>query len=397
MKTAGVKQFVRPDLQAHIYADALLANLTRLKSLCARSVKFCAVVKAGAYGHGIIEVVDILKDSGVDFFAVASVFEALYIASHLNGQSVLILEPIHAGQSPEIISLCAENKFHCVVSSVQAVEYVSSVLADTGLSLDLHLNIETGMQRCGIEPPAAQQLIQSLGQSRNLRLAGVYTHFATADEEDLSFACEQLAIFNDFLTSTGLDRDKRPPPRLASGDAGAGVLVHAANSAATIKMPQAHFDMVRCGIALYGYFSRRQTNTPINLVPVMKLQAPVAHLRAIPKGRSVSYGRSFTAKRDTLAAVIPIGYADGYSRCFSNRAKMKLRNTAVPVIGRVCMDQVLIDVTDVPGVRIGEMVTVIDNQHDSACSVYALADLADTICYEILAGVGPHVNRLVHW
>lgn len=383
MKTAGVKQFVRPDLQAHIYADALLANLTRLKSLCAQSVRFCAVVKANAYGHGIIEVVDILKDSGVDFFAVASVFEALHIASRLDGQSVLILEPIHAGQSPEIISLCAENKFHCVVSSVQAVEYVSSVLADTALSLDLHLNIETGMQRCGIEPLAAQQLIQKIGRSKNLRLAGVYTHFATADEEDLSFACKQLAVFNDFLTSTGLDRDKR-------------VLVHAANSAATIKMPKAHFDMVRCGISLYGYFSRWQADTPINLVPVMKLQAPVVHLKAIPKGCSVSYGRSFTAKRDTLAAVIPIGYADGYSRCFSNRAKMKLRNTAVPVIGRVCMDQVLIDVTDVPGVRIGEMVTVIDNQHDSACSAYALADVADTICYEILAGVGPHVNRLVH-
>lgn len=384
METVDTKQFVRPDLQAHIYADALLANLKQLRGLCRQGVKFCAVIKANAYGHGITEIVNILKDAEVDFFAVANASEALYIAPHLEDKPILILEPIHPGQSAEQILRCPEQNIHCTVSSLQAAEYISSVLANTGLSLDLHVNIETGMHRSGAEPPAAKQLIGTINELKNLHLAGLYTHFATADEEELSFAYEQLAVFNDFLARTGLDHSP-------------DVLIHAANSAATIKMPQAHFDMVRCGIALYGYFSRWQPHTPITLLPVMKLQAPIAHLQTIPKGHSVSYGRSFFVKRDTTVAVIPIGYADGYRRCFSNRAKMKLRDAVVPVIGRVCMDQVLVDVTDVPDVRIGEMVTVIDNQHDSVCGAYALADLADSICYEILAEVAPHINRVVHW
>lgn len=391
MLAAGAKQFVRQDLQAHIYADTLLANLRQLKGLCAPGVKFCAVVKANAYGHGFAEVVGILKDADVDFFAVASVLEALYIAPLLGGQSVLILQPIHTGQSAENITLCAENKFHCAVSSLQAAEYISSVLAVTDLSLDLHVNIETGMGRCGIDPAGAVQLIERIDRSNNMRLAGVYTHFATADEEDLSFAYDQLAAFNDFLAATGLDSRR-------------DVIKHAANSAATIKMPQAHFDMVRCGVALYGYFSRpsqrsvskNSESEPIELVPVMKLTAPIVHLKGISKGRSVSYGRSFIAQHDMLAAVVSLGYADGYWRCFSNRAKMKVADTTVPVIGRVCMDQLLIDVTHVPGVQVGQMVTIIDNEHDSPCGVYALADLADTICYEVLTCVHGHVNRVVH-
>jgi alanine racemase len=173
-------------------------------------------------------------------------------------------------------------------------------------------------------------------------------------------------------------------------------LVHAANSAATIKMPEAHFDMVRCGISMYGYYSRRMKNPPIQLTPAMKLTAPITQIKTIPEGHSVSYGQSFITKRDTIAAIVPLGYADGYRRCFSNRAKMKILDTVVPVIGRVCMDQVILDVTDVPNIRLGQTVTVLDNNHNSECSAYALADLADTICYEILTFIHSHVSRIVH-
>ena len=216
-----------------------------------------------------------------------------------------------------------------------------------------------------------------------MRLAGVFTHFATADEEDLTYAHSQLAAFKDFLQETGLN---------ARDD----LLIHAANSAATIKMPEAHFDMVRCGISMYGYYSRPMTAPPIPLKPVMKLQAPIVAIKPIPKGCLVSYGGSFTTTRDTTAAIVPLGYADGYWRCFSNRATMLLGQSKVSVIGRVCMDQLLIDVTDVPEAAIGQMVTVIDNDHTSPCGAYTLATLADTICYEILTSVHAHVNRIVH-
>jgi len=383
MNRQSPEQFVRRDIQAHIYSDALRNNIEQLKSLCAPDVKFCAVVKNNAYGHGIKEVVGLLKDTGVDFFAVANVFEALRIAPLIGRQSVLILQPIYPGQGDEHVIASAEKGFHWSITSLEAVEYASSVLAARDYKLNVHINIETGMGRCGIETELVPSLIERIDTSLNLNLAGLYTHCATADEDDLSFAYEQLGIFNDFLTRVGLALRK-------------DLLIHAANSAATIKMPESHFDMVRCGIAMYGYFSRRQANPPIRLTPVMKLQAPIVQLKRVPKGQSVSYGRSFVAQRDTMVAVIPFGYGDGYKRIFSNTAKMKINEAVVPVIGKVCMDQLMLDVTDVSNVAVGRMVTIIDSSHDSPCSAYGLADLADTICYEILTDVGPHIGRIIH-
>jgi alanine racemase len=376
-------RFVRRDLKAHIYSDALISNAGQLKSHCRSGVKFCAVVKANAYGHGIAEAVNILKNSDVDFFAVASVYEAHYIAQMAIKQPIFVLEPLHPGQDHDQILLCARNSFHCSIASLEAAEYVEQYLSDTPYTMQLHLNIDSGMGRCGVDGELADKLFEYIVNAKRLNLAGVYTHFATADEDDLSFAYEQLSVFNRFLESNKVRQRKN-------------VIVHAANSAATIKMPQAHFDMVRCGIALYGYFSRPQANPQVKLRPAMKLEAPIVLLKQMPSGASVSYGRSFRTTRPTLVGLVPLGYADGYWRCFSNKAVMKVGDVFVPVIGRVCMDQLLIDVTDVPGVHPGQPVTILDDDHSSPCSAYALSDLADTIVYEIITCVHEHVDRIVH-
>lgn len=162
-------------------------------------------------------------------------------------------------------------------------------------------------------------------------------------------------------------------------------------------MPQANFDMVRCGIGMYGYYSRPQLSPPIELKPVMRLEAPVVQLKIIPKGRSVSYGRSFITDRDTVSAVIPFGYSDGYFRAFANKSNVRVDDSFAPVMGRVCMDQIMVDVTDIPGVKVGDMVTIIDNDLSSKCSAYELASIAGTICYEILICVHEHVKRVIHW
>ncbi len=377
------QKLMRPDLHAHIYSSALIGNVRGLRGLCPESTKFCAVVKANAYGHGIAEVVSILSETEVDFFAVSSVYEAIHISPMTKGQSILILEAINELEPCEQIFLCAKRGFHCSISSVSAVEHVQHSLEGSRHVLDVHVNVETGMGRCGLEAGVSGSIIKQIDESKNIRLAGVYTHFATADEEDLSYAYEQLETFKSFLSEHGLDnRDD--------------VIVHAANSAATIKMPESHFDMVRCGISMYGYYSRRMQDAPVSLEPVVKLQAPIIRLKPIPAGRSVSYGCSFVTKRDTVAAIVPLGYADGYRRCFSNSAKMKLGENFVDVIGRVCMDQVLVDVTDVKGAELGQMVTIIDNVQESPCGAYALAELAGTICYEILICIHAHVTRIVH-
>jgi alanine racemase len=384
MRVYRSQQLIRPDLQAHIFSRDLLDNVRKLKSLCPPQTKFCAVVKANAYGHGISEIVNLLMRDGVDSFAVATIYEAIHIATIGVGgrKSILVLEPLTPCQSVEEVQLCARSGFDCILSSMDSLNYVRQALRSTRDVLKIHLNIETGMGRCGISPESARQLMRHIEMCPNLMLAGVFTHFATADEEDLSYAYEQQANFEKFIQ----DNDLR----------NRNILIHAANSAATIKMPQAHYNMVRCGISMYGYYSRRMQNPPIQLKPVLKLQAPVTQVKTIPAGQSVSYGRSFVTQRDTTAAIVPLGYADGYRRCFSNCASMKIRNLAVPVIGRVCMDQVILDVTDVPDIQPGQMVTVLDNDHDSVCSAYRLADLADTICYEILTFIHAHVNRIVH-
>jgi alanine racemase len=383
MKLYPLQQLTRPDLQSHIYSKALLGNLAALKSLCAPHTKFCAVIKANAYGHGITEVVNILKDADVDFFAVASFYEALHVVGLIDRQSILIIEPIVPHCPPDRIFACASHGLHCVMATLQAQKYVANLLDGSDNVLDIHVNIESGMGRCGIDPHCAVELIKRIDDCPNTRLAGVYTHFATADEEDLAYAWKQLDTFDAFLADTGL------PNRT-------DVIIHSANSAATIKMPRAHFGMVRCGISLYGYYSRPITDPPVQLQPVMKLQAPIVQIKHIPAGCPVSYGCSFTTTRNTTAAIVPLGYADGYWRCFSNKAVMKLGDRLVGVIGRVCMDQLIIDVTDVPDAALGQMVTVIDNSHDSPCGVYKLAELADTICYEILTSIHAHVNRIVH-
>ncbi|HOL31665.1 MAG TPA: alanine racemase [Anaerohalosphaeraceae bacterium] len=382
MRVYRTQQFIRPDLQAHIFSQDLLNNVRHLRSLCSPKTKFCAVVKANAYGHGLAEIVNILVRDGADAFAVATFYEALHIASMVFDKSILILEPMNPSQSIEEIQVCARSGFDGVLSSLDSLNYIKEALKKTSLVQKVHINIETGMGRGGIAPEQAGRMLEQVEACPNLKLAGVFTHFATADEDDLSYAYEQIEVFERFLNQYQL-RNRN-------------ILIHAANSAAVMKLPQAHYDMVRCGIAMYGYYSRRMKNPPIPLQPVLTLQAPITHIAHIPAGHSISYGRSYVTKRDTTAAIIPLGYADGYRRCFSNRAFMKIAHQAVPVIGRVCMDQVILDVTDVPNIQLGQMVTVLDNSHDSVCSAYALADLADTICYEILTLIHAHVNRIVH-
>jgi len=377
------QRLVRQDLQAHIYSQALLDNIRNLRSLCKPKTKFCAVVKANAYGHGITETVNILKKAEVDFFAVASIYEAIHILDLIKKQSILILEPINSTYSPDQVMICAKKDLHCVLSSPEDLKFVSKILASDKYVLKVHVNIESGMGRNGLDPKIASELIAKIDRSPNVTLTGVYTHLSTADEEDLSYVYEQLEKFNNFLDNNMIRKRDN-------------ILIHAANSAATIKIPQSHFDMVRCGIAMYGYYSRPMSSPPVDLKPVMKLQAPIVKIKKISAGLPVSYGRSFITERDTTVAIIPIGYADGYWRSFSNKAKMKIGEKVVLVIGRVCMDQLLIDVTDVPGASVGQMVTVIDNDQKSPCGAYALAELADTICYEIPICVQAHVNRIVH-
>jgi alanine racemase len=375
-------QFTRYDQKVHIYSQAMLNNLANLKSLCKPETKFCAVIKANGYGHGIREIVEILKKGQVDFFAVANVYEAAFIADIAGQAKILILEPIHTAYSSEAVQLCAQKGFHCAVVETEALKFVQSCLQTTSDKLNVHIKVETGMGRCGIEAAKAAELIKKIRSLPNVRLAGVYTHFSTAAEKNLSYAQQQLEIFRKFLSTQSL---------LACRD----VIIHAANSAAMLNIPEAHFDMVRCGIALFGW-AEHPDMLKIKLEPAMKFEVPVVQINHFAKGRTVGYGRTFTAQRDTIGAIVPVGYADNYWRLYSNRAVMKVGDSFAKVIGRVSMDKTIIDVTDIPDVKIGQDVTVIDNDPASQCGVYKLVELADTICHEVLTSLPSRALRIIH-
>lgn len=375
-------QFIRNDQKVHIYSKALLSNLASLKNLCRPETKFCAVIKANGYGHGIREIVEILKKGQVDFFAVANVYEAAFIADVVGQAKILILEPIHTAYSSDAVQLCAKKGFHCAVVDIEALRFVQDCLANSSDVLNVHIKVETGMGRCGVDAEKAAELIKKTRSFPNIRLAGVYTHFSTAAEKDLIFAEQQLEKFKKFLSGQSL---------LASKD----VIIHAANSAAMLNMPQAHFDMVRCGIAMFGWAEHRDILN-VKLTPAMKFEAPIVQINHYKKGQTVGYGRTFTAWRDTIGAIVPVGYADNYWRLYSNNAVMKIGDNFAQVIGRVSMDKTILDVTDIPDVKIGRYVTIIDNDPQSLCSVYKLAEMADTICHEVLTSLPSRALRIIH-
>jgi alanine racemase len=340
------------------------------------------VIKANGYGHGIKEIVEILKKGPVDFFAVANVYEAAFIADIVGQTKILILEPIHTACTSDVVKLCAKKGFHCAIVDIEALRFVQDCLANSSDVLNVHIKVETGMGRCGVDDAKAAELIKKIRSFPNIKLAGVYTHFSTAAEKNLIFAEQQLERFKKFLSGQSL---------LACKD----VIIHAANSAAMLNMPQAHFDMVRCGIAMFGWAEHRDI-LKIKLEPAMKFEVPIVQLNRYKQGQTVGYGRTFTAWRDTIGAIVPIGYADNYWRLYSNNAVMKIGDNFAQVIGRVSMDKTIIDVTDIPDAKVGQFVMVIDNDPQSLCSVYKLAEMADTICHEVLASLPARALRIIH-
>jgi len=375
------QSFERKDLRVLLGADAILHNVAQLKSCCSSDVKFCAVVKANAYGHGAVEVAGILKDAGVDFFAVDNVYEAFRIAKSAGNAKILVLEPLHPALDAEVIAYCGSLNMHCTITSLEAAKYVSSILAGTDAKLNVHMNIDTGMSRCGAELAEAGKLAEYICSEPLMKLAGIYTHFANVNEKDLTFAKAQLGQFKNVLSQL---------ENYITDD----TIIHAANSAATVVFAESHFDMVRCGISMYGY-NAVEASMPVKLRPALKLQAPVIHIASISKGQTVSYGRTYTAGRNTKIAVLPIGYSDGFWRRFFNKAQVRIGESTAPVIGRVTMNQIVIDITDAANVKLGDYVTIIDDKFDSPCGVYQLAQLSDTICYEILTSVPSWAQTII--
>ena len=370
-------------LTAEISAPAVAHNLALLRGLLKPGVKLCAVVKADAYGHGVDLLLDAICPL-VDFLAVATPQEAIYLRQKGCTLPVLtFFSPCALGsESPvrEALEEMIARDITITVVSADDVRLLDSAARRVGAVANVHFKIDTGMGRRGMLPGQAGQLAQSLRKHPSVALGGMYTHLACADEADKTSALEQLANFRRALRAVA---DRK------------GLIRHAANSAALIDLPDSRLDMVRAGIAMYGYQPSDQMHRRLDLRPALRLRGRLLQINKLPRGSRCGYGLIHIFERDSVVGVAPIGYADGYFRCLSGKAVMRVAGFDVPVCGRVSMDQVIVDLTDVPAAGVGDEVEIISNNPAAENSAENLARLAGTIPYEITCRLGGRIRRVL--
>jgi len=364
---------------ADIDLDALAHNYHAIKAHIPQGTRFLGVMKADAYGHGAVPVSHALVELGADYLAVSNLEEAVQLRRGGIRAPILIL-----GYTPPMY---AENMIYLdLTQEIHSLEYaraLNDALNGTNFILNTHLKLDTGMTRIGFTAYESEEELENMvlaAQLPHLQVEGVFTHFCAADSispEDALFTKLQYDRFIaalDYLQSCGI----RPEIR------------HCCNSGATLLYPEYAMDMVRPGIMTYGVYPTLEAGDQLSLLPVLRLYTTVSQIREIPAGREISYGRTYTTMTDRKIAVLSIGYADGLLRSLSGRASFLLRGKAAPVVGRICMDMCMVDVTDIPDAQVGDAVTIIGNGR----SCDDLAQLLGTIPYEVLCGINKRIPRI---
>ncbi|MBF0557194.1 MAG: alanine racemase [Nitrospirae bacterium] len=333
-----------------------------------------AVVKADAYGHGAVRVSKKLADDGVEYLAVAFMDEARQLR-----QAGIVLPIIVLFDTD--VSQAFEYEVTPVAATMKTAVDLSREAERRGRQIKIHIKVDTGMGRFGFKAPVLKD-ISEISRLKGITIEGVMSHFSEADLSDRSFAHSQIHAFTklrDELAASGLIIP----------------LYHLANSAGVMALPESHFDAVRPGIMLYGSlpFASVSNHLP-ELKPVMSVKARMLSVRRLPAGTPISYGRTFVTSRESLIGVMAAGYADGFNRLFSNNAEVLVRGRRAPVVGRVCMDVTMIDVTDIEGVSESDDVIVIGSQGDESISAAELAQQSGTIPYEVMLSIGNRARRL---
>ncbi|MEM9424291.1 MAG: alanine racemase [Spirochaetota bacterium] len=360
--------------RAEISLPNLYHNLAHFRACLQPRVRLCLAVKGNAYGHGLSEISRrAAADSHVDSYAVATVEEGIALRQAGIRQAILLL----SAHLKEEIPLLCQWELEPLISHSHYLSDYQREAARHKTTLRLHLKIDTGMSRAGALPAVAPAIAGAIQRLDALKLNGICTHFASADEENPDQTQAQIQCFNQVLST--LREQNIPLP-----------CIHAANSAATLRYPETHFDMVRIGIGAYGYSCE-------TLRPVMTLKSKIGLIKPVPRGAKVSYGGTWTAPRDSLLALLPIGYADGYSRLLSNQGQVLLQGEPCPLVGRVSMDQIVIDLTAWAAKRAVQREQLYEQDIELFGSRITAQDIArqvHTIPYEILTSISARVPRV---
>jgi len=339
--------------------------------------KVLAVVKAQAYGHGLVPVARHLLGQGAHMLGVALVEEGRQLREAGIEAPILVMGPVFPEQADAVVAW----RLTPALSNSTVARALAEAARRRSVRIAVHVKVDTGMSRTGVSPEAATDLVQELMALEGIVVEGLMTHFADADLRDKAFAAQQMEQFEKLLKVLA-DRGIDIPLR------------HAANSAAILDYQRALFTMVRPGLMLYGYDPVEGNASGVDLQPVLSLLTKIFLLKKLPPGTPVSYGRTFVTGRESLIATIPIGYADGFSRSLSNCGEALVRGVRAPVAGRVCMDMTMLDVTDVPGVREGDEVVLIGSSGSERITAADLAAKTGTIPYEVLCGISARVPRV---
>ncbi len=360
---------------AEVDLAAIEYNYRQVKRLIGKNVKMMVVVKANAYGHGTVEVSRVLEGLGVDYLGVATTDEAVRLRDHEIKTPILILGSV----LPSEVRPAMERDITLTLCNDELLQEMAKAVEE-GLKAKVHIKVDTGMGRIGVWHENALDFVKKVSEQKGIALEGIYTHFSSVGRDDF-FTNYQIESFEKLLADIEKNWIKIP-------------IRHAANSIATVDFKRSHLNLVRPGLIIYGMYPKYNFPKLIKLKQAMSLKTRIVYIKDTPPGRSISYGRTFITPKETRIATLPIGYADGYGRNLSNRAKVLVKGQFAPVVGKVTMDQTMIDIGHIPGVCVGDEVVLLGRQGRQEIRTEKLARLAGTIAYEIVCSISNRVPRI---
>ena len=363
---------------AKINLDNIIKNITTVREKFGNGVTVMGIVKANAYGHGAIEVAKAMEEAGVGFFGVAAIDEAIELRQNDIRTPILILGQIFIQDYISAI----ENNITCTVADADTAKRLSDAAISVGKKADVHIKIDTGMGRIGFQADEnGYNEVKSLFNLEGLNITGIFTHFACADMKDKTFTENQKKKFIDFtdsLTNEGYSIPMR----------------HMYNSASVLDLDGYSGEMVRCGIMAYGLYPSDDVNKETRLYPAFEFKSSISFVKEVKKGFTVSYGSTFVTEKDMKIATVPVGYADGYPRYLSGKGEVLVNGVRCKIIGRICMDQFMIDATHMPDIKIGDEVTLIGTQGNETITVEDVSDPDSRFNYEFCCLITPRVQRI---
>lgn len=367
-------------IKAVVSLDAIAHNFQEMRKNIKDDTKMIAVIKADGYGHGAKQIADLVKDYDYIWgFAVATAEEALELRAHKIIKPILILGIVFEESYEEL----AAADVRLAVSSFEEAQGFAKAAQKLGKTVHIHIALDTGMTRIGFaDRTESISEIKKIAALKNLEIEGMFTHFARADEYDKTPAVVQHKRFCDFADALLREGIRIP-------------LLHCSNSAGIIRMPEANMNLVRAGITIYGIYPSEEVEKDIiRLKPAMELKSHISYVKTVPKGVQISYGGTFVTEKETRVATIPVGYADGYPRLLSNKGWVLIHGKKAPILGRVCMDQFMTDVTEIMDVKAGDEVTLLGCDGEEEITVETLGKISGRFPYEFVCDISKRVPRV---